>query len=175
MHGPELLASWHDFFLLACTIGATLLGLLFVSVSVNAATIVSGEHAYLRLLAEQAYQSYIIVVLMGLLFLFPGRDWNGAAQVFGYMGLGGLVWSAWRAVRLIGTPLMKFGVVRTIRRMLSPIVAYVLMCIAGLWMQRQTDASALVMVAAAAITLVVGATATSWDLLVQVGKLRQEK
>jgi hypothetical protein len=171
----DLLASWRDFFLLACTIGATLLGLLFVSVSVNAATILSGEHAYLKLLAEQAYQSYMIVVLVGLLYVFPGRDWNGDAQVFGFMGLGGLAWSAYRVVRLVGTPLMKFGLMRTIRRMLSPIAAYFLMCIAGLWMQRQTASGPLVLAGAAAITLVVGATATSWDLLIQVGKLRQEK
>lgn len=168
----SLVAGWRDYYLLACTIGATLLGLLFVAVSVNAEVILSGEHDDLKYLAQQAYQTYMAVVLLGLLFLFPNWGWYQASELFGVLGASGLAWSTYRVVRIFPAARKRFGRTRTLRRMAFPVAAFGMMVASGWWMQNQVVVTPLMLVGIAVVVLLSSATATSWDLLVQVGQLR---
>jgi hypothetical protein len=63
--------EWFGFYAVAGGAAATLMGLLFVAVSMNAAVILNETHAHQRRLAEQAFQNYVVVLLVSLIALFP--------------------------------------------------------------------------------------------------------
>lgn len=66
--------SWSGFYTVMGGAAAALLGLLFVSVSVNAATALRDDNQRSKRLAEQAFQNYLAVILVSLLALFPGMS-----------------------------------------------------------------------------------------------------
>ena len=64
----------HDWFTFYAVIGAasaTLTGLLFVALSMNAAVALSRGPEGSRRLAEQAFENYLAVLMVSLLALFP--------------------------------------------------------------------------------------------------------
>ncbi len=70
--GGVTMQGWHDFYEMIGGAAATLLGLLFVSVSLNAEIILGPAHRHSKRLAEQAFQNYLCVLLVSLLVAFPG-------------------------------------------------------------------------------------------------------
>ena len=70
----RLIAEWHDFYIVAGTAAATLVGLLFVGLSVNVDEVMAPDRPDLRALAEQAFASFTYVLLISLFFLVPGQD-----------------------------------------------------------------------------------------------------
>jgi hypothetical protein len=93
--------QWHDFFVLAGTAAATLLGLLFVALSVNKESIAG--RPLLRSLARQTFVALAIVLLISLLCVAPERAvpvrttgfwiWLGALICLGVSGA-----ANWRTV-----------------------------------------------------------------------------
>jgi hypothetical protein len=71
--------GWHDFYMMIGTAAATLTGLLFVSLSLNADVIFHKSNADLRVLAKQAFSGFIGVLMFAVIFLIPDQ---------GPMGLG---------------------------------------------------------------------------------------
>jgi hypothetical protein len=63
--------SWHDFYLMVGTAAAKLVGLLFVSQSLNADVITRKENVDLRLLASQTFTSFLCVLMFAVIFLIP--------------------------------------------------------------------------------------------------------
>jgi len=70
-HTAIHMAVWHEFFVLAGTGAATLLGLLFVALSVNKDSIAA--RPLLRSLARQTFWSFGLVLIVSLLCLAPER------------------------------------------------------------------------------------------------------
>jgi branched-subunit amino acid transport protein AzlD len=167
--------EWRDYFIFTGSIGATLLGLLFVSMSLNAETILSASHRHLRELAGQTYQSFILVVLVSLFFLFPGlnRAWNYA--LFGILGAYGICWVAYRLFIVLKMRNPEHQWVRAVRRMLPAAIACLLLIYAGFWASRSDAGSVLAALGSASILLLLSAAAASWDLLVKVAEYRQRR
>ncbi len=65
--------GWHDFFLAAAGASAALLGLLFVGVSINLASIAADERIDLRTRAAQAFTNLVFVMVIGLIMLIPDQ------------------------------------------------------------------------------------------------------
>src|SRR6476660_7484063 len=65
---------WHDFYLTAGAAAATLIGLLFVGLSINLDSFTAEEGTSLRLLAEQAFANLIYVLLIALFVLIPSPE-----------------------------------------------------------------------------------------------------
>ena len=51
----QQLREWHDYYLLGGTAAATLLGLLFIAVTLNADLILAGRHPHTKHAAEQVF------------------------------------------------------------------------------------------------------------------------
>ncbi|MHB8604775.1 MAG: hypothetical protein ACYDCK_05920, partial [Thermoplasmatota archaeon] len=68
----DVLASWHDFYLFLGTAAATLVGLIFVSVTFNIDRLrgPDGEAAFRR--AERTFASFLALIALSLLVLVPG-------------------------------------------------------------------------------------------------------
>jgi len=62
---------WHEFFILAGTAGATLLGLLFVSVSLKTEVIMRSSERHLRSQAMSAFESLMFTMILSLVALTP--------------------------------------------------------------------------------------------------------
>jgi hypothetical protein len=65
----ETLAGWHDFFVTCGAASATLVGLLFVGISMHVKVVAT--HADVRGLARVTLSTYFTVVVMSLLMLVP--------------------------------------------------------------------------------------------------------
>jgi hypothetical protein len=167
------LQAWRDYFIFTGSIGATLLGLLFVAISLNAETILSGSHRHLKELAGQTFQNFIMVVLVSLFFLFPGLNasWNFA--LFGILGVYGIGWVAYRLIVVLRFLGHDHQWVRSIRRMLPAAIACSFLIYAGFQAPRSDTASVLAALGSASILLLISGAATSWDLLVKVAEYRQ--
>jgi hypothetical protein len=75
----QAVEGWHDFYHVIGDAAAALMGLLFVSLSLNANVITRKANADLRILAGQTFTSFICLIMFALLFLIPRQ---------GPMGLG---------------------------------------------------------------------------------------
>ena len=65
---------WHDFYVVVGTAGATLVGLLFVSLSLNPHLIAAGERSGPRVLAAQSFANFVLVLIIALVFLIPDQS-----------------------------------------------------------------------------------------------------
>jgi hypothetical protein len=75
--------AWHDFFILSGTMAATLMGLLFVSLSIRVDVRTQAETGLLRVTAGNNFGSYLSVMLFSLFFLIPDQDANAlATEIF---------------------------------------------------------------------------------------------
>lgn len=76
---PQVVEGWHDFYHLIGDASAALLGLLFVSLSLNVGVVTRKANTDLRLLAVQTFISYLSTLMFAMIFLIPNQ---------GPMGLG---------------------------------------------------------------------------------------
>jgi len=84
----QTVQGWHDFYVLIGEAAATLLGLLFVSLSLNVVAITRKKNVDLRALAEQTFSNFIFVLLAALFFLIPHQERLGLGLPL--LGTGGL-------------------------------------------------------------------------------------
>lgn len=69
--------GWHDYYHVFGDASAALMGLLFVSLSLNVREITRNANADLRLLAAQTFSSFICLVMFALLFVIPNQGPRG--------------------------------------------------------------------------------------------------
>ena len=69
----QTVANWHDFYHVVGDAAAALMGLLFVSLSLNADVIARKANADLRALAAQTFTSFICLIMFAVLFLIPDQ------------------------------------------------------------------------------------------------------
>lgn len=162
------MTAWHEFYDVVAGVAATLLGLLFVSVSLNAELILGADNKHSRRLAEQAFQNLLGALVIALVVLIPGID----AKALGItVLLSAGVWIAWvivrayQSLRALARGLSRLSV---LRRFLAPVVAFAFLAYAGERMLngRQETGS----MAAGVIMLLVSATAVAWDLLIRIAE-----
>ncbi|MDQ2740686.1 MAG: hypothetical protein M3Z66_00030 [Chloroflexota bacterium] len=94
MHGSfsSAIASWQSFYMLSGTASATLIGLLFVAVSLHINLLGESGVSTILSLARRTFTRFILVVVVALLFLVPHQDPKG-----------------------LGLPLLAFGLVDVLR------------------------------------------------------------
>ncbi len=156
--------AWFEFYAVIGAATATLTGLLFVAMSINApASLSKGPHGSRRL-AEQAFENYLAVLMVSLLALFP--DMN--LLVFGRVTL--LVtatWTVWVLVRFyqaVAAPSTRETRSLALRRHLSTLIGFGLLVYAAARMAvdgRDTRDT----LAAANVVLLFSATEKAWGLL----------
>jgi hypothetical protein len=75
----SLATTWKDFFTVSAGAAATLVGLLFVSLSVNIAQILKFEHLPTR--AASTLASLMLILIASLAFLLPQPPWLMGLEV----------------------------------------------------------------------------------------------
>ena len=167
------LAPWHDFFLLAGTAGFTLLGLLFVAVSVNSAVIMRGSERRLRVLAIGSFESLIFVVILSLVMLVPMARQRLMGGMLVTLGAVMLVMTVRHLIGSRGRR-GEAGLSKRLRmRLALPAAAAVFVVMSGVQLM-EGRAALTFMVLAAVLWLIVTATRNAWELLVLVGEAKGE-
>ncbi len=168
------IATWHDFYITTATASASLLGLLFVAVSLNLEIVVAQAAGDLRAFSEQAFISFAVVLLMSLFFLIPGQDASVLAAEYVVLAAGAgyrlarrtpTVWRARTRSRLGAVVLWRFGL---------PLAATIGLLVAAVLMARD-EPDALYWLVWVVVALLLSAARSSWDLLVRVGEERGGK
>ena len=73
----QIVDGWHDFYHVIGDASAALIGLLFVSLSLNADVIIKKSNRDLLLLAGQTFMSYFCVLMYAIIFLIPNQGPRG--------------------------------------------------------------------------------------------------
>jgi len=168
--------AWQNFYEMLGGAGATLLGLLFVSVSLNAEIILGSTHLQSRRLAEQAFQNYLAVLVVGLLVCLPGNN----RESLGYTLLSiSAIWAGWAVYRMVSTlrsPIVGDTHRNVLRRYLATLVGFGMIAYAAISVTTGKD-DKLIYIAVGAMLLLISATIASWELLTKVAedKFKAEK
>lgn len=158
--------AWSVVFSVTGASAATLLGLLFVAVSIHSGSLGS-MHQNSRLMAEQAFQNYLLVMLVSLLALFPSLS----LAELGYATLGlTALRSVWVMLRMYRAALQPYGGtsrLHSLRRLFSSLIGFALLIAASARMVRGSG-DPRTMFASAILILLFSATIVAWELLLRI-------
>lgn len=162
--------EWSPLFGAIATAAATLMGLLFVAVSINGPKLASQDHrGGARQLAEQAFRSYSTALFISLVALYPNVSLATLGQITLAITASSAVLSLVRLHAVITAPRSE-GQKRDPgmpRRMLSAVGGYGLLILAegqmGFFAQEGRGT-----LATGALILISSAALTSWDLLINL-------
>jgi hypothetical protein len=86
----QLVAGWETLYLLTGTAAATLMGLLFVAISIHTDWFEGRGRLDLRNFGALTFNSFFYVLLISVLFLVPGFGWREMGGVLLVVGLADL-------------------------------------------------------------------------------------
>jgi hypothetical protein len=70
-HFADDVVAWSTFYFTLAAVSGTLLGLLFVAISLNITSLRESKFADLRNMGNQTYVNYLLILLSSLVFLIP--------------------------------------------------------------------------------------------------------
>jgi hypothetical protein len=169
----ETILAWHDFYLLAGTVSATLMGLLFVALSLHWDVVLEDSKTHLHAIAIEAFGAFLIVAFLSLLLLAPTS--NARPLGTGLLGLGvarlliGLRHSRvmWRSAD------ESFSRSEMIYRSVVIPAAFALLAWSGILILRKNLETGLALLTITVMVLLGMGARASWDLLVRVGRFKK--
>lgn len=160
----QAIEGWHDFYMMIGAAAATLIGLLFVSLSLNVDVITSEANADLRVLATQTFTNFISLLMFAVLFLIPHQVPLGLGLPLLGSGGYGLYISLSRYFEARRKQSRAWGKGGVARRFAIPALGFgTLMIIAVVVLSGNTEG--LYWLVPVMIMLVVAASRNAWDLL----------
>jgi hypothetical protein len=163
------IGQWRDFQTVVAGAGATLLGLLFVAVSIRPALFGPDTRPEFLGLALKSLGLFMLVVLIALLFLMPEPNpWTIGVPLL-LMGAISLFSSVPQLGSVLGLMRQEWGVFFYLRRVLLPTAGYGVLMVAGIGILLG-DADWIDIVGWLQLVFVFTATYNAWDLLTHVAK-----
>ncbi len=173
----EEIATWHDFYMLAGSAAATLMGLIFVSVSLHI-DIISRTEKYgdIRALAIQTFFNFLLILGFAFIFMAPSDTPFGIGTPLLILGILGLVRTARLWLRFgikASSKDQVFSVNQIRRRLLIPnTVCFITLIAVALdvlqWHTYLIDWMVMIV-----IWLTISATMIAWDIMLRVGELKR--
>jgi hypothetical protein len=163
---PSVIESWHDFYLMVGTAAATLVGLLFVSLSLNPEGITGEAKSEARMLAGQTFANFLSVLMFAVVFLIPDQGPMGLGLPLAGIGAFGLYQSLRRLKELRAVSASGGFKNRAARQVGIAVACYVaLLVVAVSVLFGQT--SGLYWLVPVMIILIAEASMNAWNLLVK--------
>lgn len=163
----DALQGWHDFYLTAGTASATLVGLLFVGLSLHIRVVVSRRDV--RSLARVTLTDFFAVLLVALVVLAPASDGRStAAWLIGIAGvsLALFVRPAFEGFRMSRTRTL--GRLVLLSRFGLSALCYVGVGVIGFQFSRQDFGNGFSGLIIVVVVLLAVAVRNTWDLLITV-------
>ena len=168
------LAGWHDFYILAGTGSATLVGLLFVGLSLHLQIVIAASEV--RSLARVTLANFAAVVFVALFMVIPEGASSTGLQLIG-AGIVSLVVVGPSLVSVVRPRQWTFEMsamerVRVALRFGLSGLSYIAIIVAGVLLLSSVSAAFNVLLITTVVLLVVSLRNT-WDLLVTVADVTQ--
>jgi lipid-A-disaccharide synthase-like uncharacterized protein len=163
----ELLHDWHDFYVLVGTASATLVGLMFVAVSIGA-TLFNEEHSA----ATAAFITPTVVHFASVLFAclmvtIPTQGWHSLGALLAAGGLAGTIYCGRIVVQVIVRHKFNVDAIDRLFYALIPLLGYLLALTAAVLLFEQSAAGAN-LIAAALLVLLFAGVRNAWDMMVWI-------
>jgi len=166
--------SWHEYYLLAGTAAVTLMGLLFVSLSIHLERVTHESGRHLEAMARGAFASFLIVLFVSLMMLTPAvarRPLSVSLFAIGlFRGLQTLV--RLRAVVRATSALTRFSLRTVVLRFAFSLIGSGMMVGAGLFLGRGAVEEGLSLIMVSCVFLLADAAKSSYELLVRTARER---
>lgn len=161
----EIIAGWETLYLLVGGAAATLMGLLFVAVSINVEQFQRENRMDLKNFGALTFNSFFYVLLFAMLFLTPGLGWTASGILLGLIGAADLVnaYLQWRRIQKVRPD--ENGQ-RIAARFRIPMVSLSALVILSITMIFRVQAS-LYGIIVVIVGLLGSASVNAWTLLVQ--------
>lgn len=171
------IVAWHDFYMLAGSAAAALLGLLFVAVSLHIDIISKArESGDVIAFARQAFANFLIILSFAFIFVIPEQDPIGTGVPLLLIGLLELWQTAnlWKSYEFGGKEKRVLDVWQFRMRLLIPnTVCYIaLIFISVSLLYKNTDYIGWMVLVI--IWLIIAASQSAWILMLRLAEMRQE-
>ena len=169
------ISTWQSFYTLAGTASATLIGLLFVAVSLHIDLIGESGAAVILSLARRTLTRFIVVVIIALLFLVPHQDPKGLGLPLLAVGLAETLRTLWVGRRVVnaitGNPGRPDSMERFVLPVFLPLLSSVGLTVVAATILAGTTAYLYWMVPIVALILTNAAT-DAWDLMLGLARYK---
>ncbi|HEX9076026.1 MAG TPA: hypothetical protein VF932_09615 [Anaerolineae bacterium] len=162
----QTVMSWHDFYIMTGTAAASLLGLLFVGLSLNLEIISRQENTGLSGLATQTFGNFLYVLFLSITMLVPDQTPVGVGLPLLIMGFYGTLINGRALVRAVRKPNPAWGAGYIFWRFVGPVLSFIGLLIISFYAFQGNGLMLYWLIAVIAFLLLV-ATRNSWDLLVR--------
>jgi hypothetical protein len=174
MSSQAAVSGWHDFYILAGTASATLVGLLFVGLSLHLRIVVTTSEV--RSLARVTLANFAVILFVSLFMVIPQSPSAAGLQLIG-AGIVSLVVVAPSLVaagrsRDWGFQMSPVQRVRVALRFGVSAVSYIAIVVAGILLLSSVT-TGLTWLLVTVVVLVVVSLRNTWDLLVTVADVTQ--
>jgi hypothetical protein len=163
MWAAETLKQWHDFYLLVGTAGATLLGLLFIAVSLGAGYLTEERQSGTRTFMSPVVIHFTSVFFLSAIALFPSHQAGFFAALIGGTASIGAVVSTYITIQVVRTDMTNY-VEDYLAYGLLPGLGYLALLAAAvsIYLEKDFGLNAL---AGALLLLTIVNIRNAWDLL----------
>jgi hypothetical protein len=170
----DAVGRWHDFYMLIGSASATLIGLLFVAVSVGSTVFTAEKQHGLRTFLSPNVFHFTSVLAACLIGVAPTGNWATFATLIGCDGLFGLAYAGavWRRMVRHGLS-SRIGIEDRVWYAALPAVGYAIMIAAGAILLLQSDAGCGVLALAMGMLLLAGIR-NAWDMTTWVVVRRRD-
>jgi len=157
--------DWHDFYGLVGTASATLVGLMFVVVSIGAGVFSTDHQEPMKVYVTPTVAHFSSVLFTCMLILIPTLTWLSLSVVLGCLGVAGLAYCTRQWTRVFSTLRSRIDLSDRIFYVFIPSVGYLLFVVSAGTLLLQWPFSAELMAAALVVLLVAGIR-NAWDLTI---------
>jgi len=164
-----VLRDWHDFYVLAGTASATLVGLMFVAVSIGTTIFDESRHAGVKAFITPTVIHFAAVLFMCLVVSMPSHTRLTLCALLGAGALAGTVYSGGvMVVQMILRRRYKIDLEDRLFYVFAPLAGYVFALVAAASLFFQDAAVGADFIAVAVLTLLFAAIRNAWDMMVWI-------
>jgi len=163
----DLLHDWHDFYLLAGTASATLVGLMFVAASIGASIFSEENRPGMNAFVSPTVVHFSAVLLISLMLIAPIHRWFALGALLGSGGILGTAYSAKILMQIVIRQKFKVDLLDRVFYALVPVTGYLLVLLSAVLLLTQTPAGVTIIAVAVLILLLAGIR-NAWDMTVWI-------
>jgi hypothetical protein len=163
----ELLREWHDFYVLVGTASATLVGLMFIAVSIGSSIFNEEKRASMTAFITPTVMHFAAVLFACLMVTIPTQTWLTLGALLGAGGLAGSIYCGRILVQIIIQHRFNVDLTDRVFYVLLPLLGYLLALLSAVLLVMRSAESAN-LIAAALLTLLFAAIRNAWDMMVWI-------
>jgi len=171
----QLVQEWHVFYATIAASAATLVGLLFVSMSLNVGMFSGTENIGLKRLASQTLLNFLHAIIFSLIFLIPRQTPIGLGVPLMCIGIVGLIRTVSNLRALFSNIPQRILRSTMFVRAAMALVAFLALIIVSFLVMVHANTTSLYWLVAPMILLLMSASANTWSLLIGVHEASAKK